>query len=190
MKIVLIVLSLFFGTQTFAQKPCEFASNIKDSIGSFKETKDYLMHEKIFGGKSTYLFFSLINNDGTPFLKIQKIVKSANFIEAQCFDDQSKVYLQLQNGKVVTLIFGDQESCSNLIRLEDQQLSTRVLSGNFLFLKGSIEDLKTSPVLLVRIRFSTETEDLVVKKEFVSELMNQTFSPESYFMENIHCVMY
>ncbi len=90
MKIVLIVLSLFFGTQTFAQKPCEFASNIKDSIGSFKETKDYLMHEKIFGGKSTYLFFSLINNDGTPFLKIQKIVKSANFIEAQCFDDQLK----------------------------------------------------------------------------------------------------
>ncbi len=188
MRFFILVLSLFFGMQTFAQKDCIFTTNIKDSIGTYKETKDYLMHEKVFGGKSTYLFFSLINNDGTPLLKVQKIVKTDGFIEANCFDKQSKIYFQLQNGKIITLIYGDQDTCGNLIRLEDQKLSTRVVSGNFLFIKGSLEDLKSSPISLIRIKHSTENIDFVVKKELVSELMNETFSPETYFIENLHCV--
>jgi hypothetical protein len=189
MKIVFLVISLFVTTLTFAQKDCEFTTNINDSIGSYKETVAVLMHEKVFGGKSTYIFFSLINNDETPLLKMQKIVKSDGFIGAQCLDNQSKIYLQLQNGKIVTLVNSDQESCGNLIRLEDQKLSTRILSANFLFLKGSFEDLKTSPISIIRIRFATETEDIVVKKELLSELTNQTSNPENYFIENINCVV-
>ena len=188
MRTFLFVFSLFFSLQALAQKECVFATNIKDSIGTYKETKDYMMHEKNFGGKSTYLFFSLINNDGTPLLKVQKIVKSADFIEANCFDQQSKIYLQLQNGKIVTLVYGAQDTCGNLLRLEDQKLSTRVISGNFLFLKGSIEDLQNSPISIIRIKFTTESADFVVKKELVSELMNETFSPETYFMTYLHCV--
>lgn len=189
MRFFIFVLSLLFATPILAQKKCDFATNITDSIGTYKETKDYLMHEKVFGGKSTYLFFSLINNGGTPLLKMQRIVKSGQFIEAVCLDSQSKIYLQLQNGKIVTLLYGDQETCGNLINLDAEKLSTRVLAGNFLFLKGSVEDLKSSPVSLIRIRYSTQTEDIVVKKELVSELMKQTFQPERYFMENIECVI-
>ena len=188
MRILVLVLSLFFGMQSFAQQDCDFSVNVQDSIGSYRETKDYLMHETVFGGKSTYLFFSLVNNDDTPLLKVQQIAKSADFIQANCFDSQSKIYLQLQNGKVVTLIYGDQDTCGNLVRLEEQNLSTRILSANFLFMKGSIEDLKSSPVSMIRIRYATGSMDIVVRKELVSELMNQTFIPETYFMKNLHCV--
>ena len=189
MKFVIFAICLFFTLPTFAQKNCDFSTKFKDSIGSYRETKDYLMHEKVFGGKSTYLFFSLVNNNGTPFLKMQKIVKSGHFIEAVCLDNQSKIYLQLQNGKIVTLVYGDQETCGNLINLDAEKMSTRVLAANFLFLKGSMEDLKSSPISIIRIRFSTQTDDIVVKKELVSELMNQTYQPESYFIENIACIL-
>jgi hypothetical protein len=189
MRIVILILSLLSGIQSFAQKDCEFSTNIQDSIGTYRETKDFLMHEKVFGGRSTYLFFSLVNNDSTPLLKVQKIVKSADFIEANCFDSQSKIFLQLMDGKVVTLIYGGEEKCGSLLRLEEQKLSTRVIFGNFLFLKGSIEDLKRSPVSLIRIRFLTETEDLVVKKELVSELTKETYHSENYFIDNLHCVI-
>lgn len=188
MRIFVLVLSLIFGMQSFAQQDCEFSVNVKDSIGSYRETKDFLMHETVFGGKSTYLFFSLVNNDETPLLKVQQIAKSADFISANCFDSQSKIYLQLQNGKVVTLIYGDQDTCGNLVRLEEQNLSTRVLSANFLFMKGSIEDLLSSPVSMIRIRYATGSMDIVVRKELVSELMNQTFIPETYFMKYLKCV--
>lgn len=188
MKTVILVLSLFLGLHSFAQKECEFTTNIKDSIGTYKETKDFLMDEKIFGGKSTYLFFSLINNDGTPLLKVQKITKSANFIGANCFDNQSKIYIQLQNGRIVTLLFGDQDTCGNLVRIEEQKLSTRVLTGNFLFMKGSIEDLNSSPISLIRIKYSTEIEDIVAKKQLTSELTSQNYSPENFFVNTLHCV--
>lgn len=188
MKIIILALSLFLGMHSFAQKDCNFTSNINDSIGSYKETKDYLMHEKVFAGKSAYLFFSLINNDGTPILKVQQIVKSADFIQANCFNGQSKIFLQLQNGKVITLLYGDRDTCGKLVRLEEQNLSTRILSANFLFMKGSLEDLKKSPVSLIRIRYATENTDIVIQKEFTSELMNESFHPESYFMDYLACV--
>jgi len=31
-------------------------------------------------------------------------------------------------------------------------------------------------------------EDYVMKKEFKSELNNQIYEPETYFMNNLHCI--
>ncbi|WP_432671068.1 hypothetical protein [Flavobacterium sp. SM2513] len=188
MRIIILVISLFFGIQLSAQKNCGFSTDVKDSIGTYRETKGYLMHEKVFGGKSTYIFFTLANEDGTPFLKVQKIEKSANFISANCFDQQSKVYIQLLNGKIITLVYGGEETCGNLVRQPNESLASRVITGNFLFLKGSIEDLKSSPIWQIRIRYATETIDFAIKKELVSELMNETFTPETYFTNYLHCI--
>ncbi|MDD3005187.1 hypothetical protein [Flavobacterium sp.] len=190
MRILLIVLSLFIGLQTFAQKKdCQYASEINDSIGSYKETKSFLMHEKVFAGKSSYLFFSLANEQGVPFLKVQKIEKSPDFIKVNCFDKNSRIFIQLLNGKIITLIYSDQDTCGNLIRLENDPINSRVLSGNFVFLKGSFEELKSSPIWEIRIRFATETIDFAIKKEFYSELMQETYLPESYFMNNLDCII-
>jgi len=189
MKIYASLLLLLLSIASFAQKDCEFASNITDSIGTYKETKNYLISEKIFGGKATYFFFSLINENGIPQLKVQKIEKSSGFVAANCFDQNSKVYLQLLNGKIITLIYGGTETCGNLIRVANEVDNSRLLTGNFLFLKGSIEDLKSSPIWEIRIRFTTETVDLPVKKELTSELMKETFFPETYFMNYLSCVL-
>ncbi len=188
MRFVILVLSLFMSSHTFAQKDCDYSTNVTDSIGSYKETKSYLMYEKVFGGKSTYLYFILANEDGTPSLKVQKIEKSASFLTANCFDQQSKVYIQLLNGKIVTLIYGSQEHCGELIRLENDPVNSSFISGSFLFIKGSIEDLKSSPIWQIRIKYATESIDYAVKKELVSELMNETFMPETYFMNYLKCI--
>lgn len=190
MRTLLFHFSLFIGLQTFAQKKdCQYTTEINDSIGSYKETKSYLMHEKVFGGNSTYLFFSLANEQGVPFLKLQRIEKSLNFIKASCFDKNSRIFIQLLNGKIITLVYGDQETCGNLIRLENDPINSRLISGNFVFLKGSIEELKSSPIWEIRIRFATETVDFAIKKEFHSELMNETYTPERYFIENLDCIL-
>lgn len=188
MRVFILVLSLFLGTQSFAQKVCEISTEVNDSLGTYKETKAYIMDEKVFGGKSTYLLFSLAKENGTPYLKVQKIEKSANFIQANCFDNQSKIYLQLMNGKIITLLYAGKETCGNLIRLQNDELSSRIITGEFLFLKGSIKDLKSSPIWEIRIKYSTETVDFALKKELVSELMNETFYPENYFIDYLHCV--
>ncbi|MWB93255.1 hypothetical protein GON26_02695 [Flavobacterium sp. GA093] len=182
----LITLTFFLLTLTaFAQKPCEYSANVNDSIGSYKVTNEYLMSEKNFAG-SSYIFFSLAQTDGLPTLNVQLIQKSKDFIKAQCFDKNSKIFLQLQNGKIVTLLHINQESCGTLIR--DNGVDNRINTGIFMFMKDTFEELKKSPISLMRIKYLTDIEDYVVKSELTSELDGKVFHPDTYFIENLRCI--
>jgi hypothetical protein len=184
----LITITLFFLSITsFAQKPCEYSVNITDSIGTYKSTKEYMICEKNFADTSSYIFFSLAVTDGLPTLNVQMIQKSKSFLKANCFDKNSKLYLQLNNGKIITLIHLNQEDCGTMLR-DDKGFDNRIMTGSFMFIKDSFEDLKNSPVSMMRIKYLTDTEDYVLKKEFKSELNNEIYEPETYFIKNLYCV--
>ena len=183
---VLLILFLISST-LFAQKPCEYSTNITDSIGTYKSTKEYMIYEKNFAGNTSYIFYSLALTDGTPTLNLQLIQKSKDFMKAHCFDKNSKLFLQLNNGKIVTLLHIDRESCGTMIR-DQTGFDNRVLTGTFMFVKGSFDELKSSPVNLMRIKYLTDVEDYVVKKEFQSEMNKEFYKPETYFINNLQCV--
>mgnify|MGYP000435020610 FL=1 len=186
MKHVLAIALFIFSLQSFAQKPCEYTTNVTDSIGTYKSTKEYMIAEKNFAGTSSYIFFSLAVADGMPSLNVQLIQKSKGFMKANCFDKNSKLFLQLNNGKVVTLIHMDQENCGSMLR-DDKGFDNRITPGTFMFMKDSFEELKKSPVSMMRIKYLTDTEDYVLKKQFTSELNNEVYEPETYFVQNIDC---
>ncbi len=187
MKHLFAIALFFISSNLFAQKPCEFSTNVTDSIGSYKSTKEYMIAEKNFGGTSSYIFFSLALADGMPLLNVQLIQKSKDFMKVNCFDKNSKLFLQLKNGKIVSLIHIDQENCGTLLR-DDKGFDNRLTTGTFMFMKDSFEELKNSEVFLMRIKFLTDTEDYVLKKQFTSELNNEVYDPETYFIQNINCV--
>jgi hypothetical protein len=187
MKQLLVLTFCLLSYTLFAQKPCEYSSNVNDSIGTYKSTKEYLISEKVFGGNSNYIFYSLALTDGLPTLNVQFIEKSKDFIKANCFDKDSKVYLQLQNGKIITLIHIDQENCGSMLR-DDKGFDNRVKTGIFMFMKDNYEDLKISPVSIMRIKSLTNVEDYVLKKEFTAELDGKIYHPETYFIDNIRCI--
>jgi hypothetical protein len=97
------------------------------------------------------------------------------------------MFLQLNNGKIITLLHIDQENCGSMVR-DDKGFDNRILTGTFMFLKGSIEDLKSSPVNLMRIKYLTDIDDYVMQKEFKSELNNEIYQPENYFINNLKCI--
>ncbi|MFM1754548.1 MAG: hypothetical protein RLZZ236_1487 [Bacteroidota bacterium] len=186
MKNLLALAFILISFVSFAQKPCEYTTNINDSIGTYKSTKEYMIAEKNFGETSSYIFFSLAVDDGMPFLNVQLIQKSKSFMKANCFDKNSKLFLQLNNGKVITLIHTDQENCGTMLR-DDKGFDNRLTTGVFMFMKDSFEELKKSPVSMMRIKYLTDTEDYVLKKQFTSELNNEVYEPETYFIQNIDC---
>ena len=187
MKHVALAFFLLISSQIFAQKNCEYSVNVKDSIGTYKLTKEYMIYEKNFAGNKNYIFLSLASTDGTPSLNLQIIQKSKEFMKANCFDKDSKLFLQLNNGKIVTLLHIDQENCGTMVRDSDGY-DNRLLVGNFMFLKGSFEDLKSSPVNLMRIKYLTDLEDYVFRKEFTAEMNNQVYQPENFFINYLHCI--
>ena len=187
MKQVALAIFFLISRQIFAQKNCDYSVNVKDSIGTYKLTKEYMIYEKNFAGNKNYIFLSLALTDGTATLNLQMIHKSKDFIKANCFDKNSKLFFQLNNGKIVTLIHIDQENCGTMIR-DNEGFDNRILVGNFMFLKGSFEDLKSSPVNLMRIKYLTDLDDYVFRKEFTAEMDNQVYQPENYFINFLHCV--
>ncbi|MGA9638259.1 hypothetical protein [Flavobacterium sp.] len=187
MKYIITALFFFCTLSAFAQKDCEYSTNIKDSIGTYKLTNEYLMSEKNFAGKSSYIFYALSLYNGFPTLNVQLIQKSNGFLPANCFDKNSKLFLQLQNGKIVTLIHTNKESCGSLIR-NNEGFNNRLTVGNFMFIQGSMEDLKSSPVNLMRIKYLTGTDDYIVKKEITSEMNGKVYFPETYFMNYLKCI--
>ncbi|RAR72615.1 hypothetical protein [Flavobacterium aciduliphilum] len=186
MKKIFCFLFLLNSLCFWAQTDCDYAVNTKDSLGIYKATQDYVVHERIFGNTQTSIFFSLINADGVLSLNFQLLQKSKDFVPAHCFDKNSKIYLQLNNGKIVTLVGISQESCGNNLRTNEG--NNRLLTGYFLFKKDTFEHLKNCPITMIRVLYSGEQIDYVMKDTLVSEVDKKTYHPDHFFMDYLKCV--
>ena len=187
MKNLLFITFLFFNINIYSQKPCEISIDVKDSIGTYKTTKEYLVFEKNFGTTHDYIYFFLAKTDGVPSLNVQFINKSNGFIKAKCVDKNSKLYFKLKNGKIITMIAIDKNDCGTSLT-DDKKLNNRILSATFLFLQGSMNDLKTSPISFMKIKFLTDTEDYVFTKNLKSEMDGLYYEPENYFLNYLNCI--
>lgn len=187
MKKVFLLAILMVNLHGFGQKGCDYSSNVNDSTGVYKATNDYIVHERTFGNTQATIFFSLINADGVPSLKVQLIQKSNDFIPAKCFDQNSKIILQLNDGKIVTLVSLGNEECAQSISA-NETVSNRILTGYFLFMKDTIDLLKNSTISIMRIKYASETVDYVLKEELLSEIDKKTYQPNAYFVNYMKCI--
>ena len=187
MKNVVLALFLFLNLTAFAQKPCEIDTNVTDSLGTYKSLKQFIIYERHFAGNDINIFFTLYSNNGILGLETQQVQSSSDFIKANCFNADSRIYLQLNNGKIVTLLYAAEETCGTYIR-NDKNGNSRVIVGKFVFSKENFEDLKVSPVTFMRIKFSGETIDYPFKTEIISELDKKTYQPENYFINYLKCI--
>ena len=190
MKFKIIILFLAIQTSIFAQKkPCEYATNVVDSLGTLKQTKSCLVQEKVFGNTASLIFLSLISDNNVPLLNIQMIQKSNDFINPKCIDKNSKIYFQLSNGKIYTFLNSNESQCDNLLYNESEKVNNRMLDANFLFRNDNFEDLKKYPIIMMRIKFALETIDYILPKQLISEKINgETFSPERFFIDSYTCI--
>ena len=94
MKNLFLIVIFLYSLNIVAQKPCEFSVNVKDSIGTYKETKSAIVHEFVFGNTSKHIFFALTSTDDMPSLSVLIIQKSKDFLKVNCFDKNSRIYLQ------------------------------------------------------------------------------------------------
>lgn len=188
MRITIIAVFSLFQTLLFAQKPCDYAVNVADSLGTLKETKSCLVYERVFGNTAQLIFLSLISDNGMPMLNMQIIQKSPDFITPKCIDKDSKVYFQLSNGKIYTLLNTTENQCDNLVYNSEEKLNNRVLSTNFLFRINDFEDIKKYSISMMRIKYASETIDYVLPKELRSEKIGGVYEPENFFINNFSCI--
>ncbi|WP_116789178.1 hypothetical protein [Flavobacterium psychrotrophum] len=173
---------------SLAQTDCTYVIEDTTAGQELSTTNDYLMYEKVFGGNSQFLFFSLSNSQGLPVLNFQLLGKGNDFLKVSCFEKASKIYIQLINGKIITLLSASEDQCSNLLYDDNQKTNISVLTGTFLFTKGSFEELEKSPISFIRVKYATETVDYPVGRLLKSETMGKPYNPENYFINYLKCV--
>jgi hypothetical protein len=188
MKNLLLFLLLSTISINAQTKDCLYDIEEKTDSTSLKTLPHKLMNEKIFGNNKEFIFFGLLNSDGVPMLSLQQLQKSNDFIPTSCLSKNSKIVFQLINGKIVTLIHAFEDVCSDLNYNTDEKNNIRILTAYFYFTKNNFEELKNSPISLVRIQFSGASKDYVIKTELTSESLKIKTNPSNYFMEFLKCV--
>lgn len=188
MKNLLLFLLLSTISINAQTKDCLYDIEEKTDSTSLKTLPHKLMNEKIFGNNKEFIFFGLLNSDGVPMLSLQQLQKSNDFIPTSCLSKNSKIVFQLINGKIVTFIHAFEDVCSDLNYNTDEKNNIRILTAYFYFTKNNFEELKNSPISLVRIQFSGAYKDYVIKTELTSESLKIKTNPSNYFMEFLKCV--
>ena len=172
MKKIVMLLLMAVSITTMAQTDCNYTVENTEEGKEFKTTGEYMMYEKVFGGSSQFIFFSLTNSGGTPLLNFQLL----------------RIYIQLTNGKIVTLINALENQCAGLVYDNAEKNNIRILSSTFLFTKGSFEDLEKSTITFIRVKYTTETVDYPIRSELNSETMKKHYFPEKYFINYLKCL--
>ena len=104
MKHLLSLLLLLTLSVNAQKKDCIYDIEEKNDSTSLRVLPNVLMHEKIFGNTNEYLFFALLNDNGTPMLSIQQLQKSKDFIKTNCIAKNSKIYIDVKinkNGEII-----------------------------------------------------------------------------------------
>ena len=188
MKNLLLFLLLSTISINAQTKDCLYDIEEKTDSTSLKTLPHKLMNDKIFGNNKEFIFFGLLNSDGVPMLSLQQLQKSNDFIPTSCLSKNSKIVFQLINGKIVTLIHAFEDVCSDLNYNTDEKNNIRILTAYFYFTKNNFEELKNSPISLVRIQFSGASKDYVIKTELTSESLKIKTNPATYFIDYLKCV--
>lgn len=186
---LLVITILFIGVSSWSQKKdCKIDFEEKTDSTYLKKTTEILVYERVFGNNKEMILFSLLNSEGTPMLSFQQIQKSTEFIPAICFDKNSKIFFQLENGKIISLINANEGNCSTFTYDAESKSNIKVITNYFLFLKDNYEELKKSPISIMRINYVGEKKDIVLKTEINSELLKEKYAPSNYFIDYLHCI--
>lgn len=185
-----IIILLFISNISFSQtEGCDFEVNEVTNDTTFTViSKERIVDESIFGNTTSALTFKLFNINGQFGLYFQYVQKSKNLVPPTCIDKNSKMYLDLSNGKQVKLVNSlDYEVCNEILFDEVNKNNIRILDGYFYFTPENFELLKTEKVYLIKITAATGDINFVIKPELQSEIYKTKTTPDTYFKDNLKC---
>ena len=120
---------------SFSQdKLCAFETNIVTDTSSTRVLTDEIIDEYIFGNTTSFLTFKMFEADGILGINFQYLQKSKDFLTPICIDKNTKIVLELANGKQVKLVNStDLTTCNELQYDAINKNNLRVLNGFFYF---------------------------------------------------------
>jgi hypothetical protein len=185
----LTALLLFINFSFSQDKICDFETNIVTDTSSTRVLTDEIIDESIFGNTTSFLTFKMFEVDGVLGINFQYLQKSKDILMPICIDKNTKIILELSNGKQVKLINSTElEACNDIQYDAINKNNVRVLTGFFYFTPENFQDLKTEKVFLIKIAAITGDVNFIIKPQLNSEIYKTKSTPDTYFIENLKCL--
>jgi len=175
---------------SFSQnKACDFEVDEATDTSSTRVLNEKIVDESIFGNTTSFLTFKLFEVDGVLGVNFQYLQKSKDVLPPICIDKNTKMILELSNGKQVKLINSTgTETCNELQYDAVNKNNLRVLDGFFYFAPENFTDLKTEKVYLIKITANTGDVNFVIKPTLNSEIYKTKSTPDTYFIDYLKCL--
>lgn len=185
----LTALFLFVNVSFSQDKICDFETNVVTDTSSTRVLTDEIIDESIFGNTTSFLTFKMFEVDGVLGINFQYLQKSKDILSPICIDKNTKIFLELSNGKQVKLVNATEiETCNDLQYDEKNKNNVRVLTGFFYFTPENFQDLKSEKVYLIKLTANTGDVNFVIKPTLNSEIYKTKSTPDTYFIENLKCL--
>lgn len=180
---------LLLSNFTFSQdKTCDFEIDIVTDSSSTRVLKDKIIDESVFGNTTSFLTFKLFEVDGFLGVNFQYLQKSKDFLSPICIDKNTKMVLELSNGKQVKLINSNEIIVCNDLQYDAvNKNNVRILNGFFYFSPENFQDLRTEKVYLIKLTANTGDVNFVIKPNLDSEIYKTKSTPDTYFIDNLKC---
>ena len=191
MKTFLKLTAFFLLTNlSFSQnKACDFEIDEATETSSTRVLNEKIIDESIFGNTTSFLTFKLFEVDGILGVNFQYLQKSKDILSPICIDKNTKIILELSNGKQVKLINStNTQMCNELQYDAINKNNVRVLDGFFYFTPENFQDLKTEKVYLIKITANTGDVNFVIKPKLNSEIYKTNSTPDTYFIDYLKCL--
>ncbi|ALU26940.1 hypothetical protein HX045_11820 [Myroides odoratimimus] len=186
---LLLIFTLGITTSIHAQeRNCSIDyEEVNDTI-NYRKTNNVLVYEFDRVSTTSSLFFSLVNNNGHPFLNLQYLQKSPDFIPITCVAKKSMVSIKLVNGTTITAHYLGDDVCGTYTYDQEKKNNIRILDADFYIKKEHLALLKASPISMVQIRFPGTSELFIIRNELKSTIVDLQTKPTQFFIDNIPCI--
>lgn len=175
---------------SFSQnKACDFEIDEATDKSSTRVLNEKIIDESIFGNTTSLLTFKLFEIDGVLGVNFQYLQKSKDILSPICIDKNTKMILELSNGKQVKLVNSLNTETCNILQYDALNKNNfRILDGFFYFAPENFQDLKTEKVYLIKITAINGDVNFVIKPTLNSEIYNTKSTPDTYFIEYLKCL--
>ena len=176
----LAALFLFSNLLFSQEKICDFETNIVTDTSSTRVLTDEIIDESIFGNTTSFLTFKMFEVDGVLGINFQYLQKSKDFLTPICIDKNTKIVLELANGKQVKLVNStDLTTCNELQYDAINKNNLRVLNGFFYFSPENFTDLKTEKVYLIIRKDHMRASKIMQDRVFANQKIEVLFEHET-----------
>tara|TARA_A100000171_G_scaffold27147_2_gene25327 strand:- start:81 stop:653 length:573 start_codon:yes stop_codon:yes gene_type:complete len=186
----LLFLFLVFVTPVLGvaqDQDCNFKVQVETEEEVFKLTNEQLTEFLVGRERNIFIYFSLMQEDAIKSLVIQVSVNAKEMPPLMCFNKDSRVSFKLEDGSFASLRYLGVENCGRQTENEET-LNNSTSEAAFLLDEGSIERLKTSKIVSMRITTMRTDFDITFQNVLSNNQIPIPIYPKEFFMNNLKCL--